>query len=77
VGLEVFCSRVLGIFPFGFSWVFFFVGCFLGVPLGLFVLFLVRCFLCILPVYLGAPYAFNKTLYYLSKKKKCALILTS
>jgi hypothetical protein len=24
VSLEVFCSRVLGIFPCGFSWIFFF-----------------------------------------------------
>jgi hypothetical protein len=37
VGLEVFCSWDLGIFPFGFCWVFFFFGCFLGVFLGLFV----------------------------------------
>jgi hypothetical protein len=38
VGVEVFCSWALGIFPFGFSWVFFFfLGCFLGVLLGLFV----------------------------------------
>jgi hypothetical protein len=29
---------------------------------------------CILPVYLGAPYAFNKTGYYLSKKKKNCLL---
>lgn len=61
------------VFPFGFSW-FYFVGCFLGVLLGLFVLFLVRCFLCILPVYLGAPHAFNKTVYYLSKKKNGRLV---
>ena len=32
-------------------------------------LFLVRWSFCILPVYLGAPYAFNKTDYYLSKKR--------
>jgi len=81
VGLEVFCSWALGIFPSGFffskfffffmwaaSWVFFWA--------CLFYL-LARCFLCILPVYLGASYAFNKTLNYLSKKKKISYFIVS
>jgi hypothetical protein len=33
VGLEVFCSWVLGLFPCGFSWVYFVV-CFFGVLFG-------------------------------------------
>jgi hypothetical protein len=70
VGVEVFCSWALGIFPFGFSWVFFFFWAASWVFFWACLFFLLaRCFLCILPVYLGASYAFNKTLNYLSKKK--------
>jgi hypothetical protein len=66
VGLGVFFSRVLGLFPCGFSWVYFVVY-FFGVLfgfwglafLGLIVFFgWLWLFLCILPVYLEAPYAF-------------------
>jgi hypothetical protein len=51
---------------FGPLWVSVFEG-----ELRLFVFFfLLSVSACILPVYLGAPYAFNKTSSYLPKKKK-------
>jgi hypothetical protein len=46
------------------------LGFFCGCALAFSFLFLVRRSAYILPVYVGVPYAFNKTDYYLSKKKK-------
>jgi hypothetical protein len=49
------------------------LGFFCGCALAFSFLFLVRRSAYILPVYVGVPYAFNKTDYYLSKKKKILL----
>jgi hypothetical protein len=52
-------STILWVFC-GFSWVFF-----CGIA---------RLFMCILPVYLGAPYAFLIKFSYLSKKISCQIL---